>query len=86
MEETITTKWWNTTGFKDLNKILIGGEELIPIRLANSNIGNVPLRNLISVPSEVDTVELTQIILSEGIPAIEISEQIGRQKDVLIKI
>lgn len=84
--ETMTTKWWNATGFKELNKILIGGEELIPIRLANSKIGNVPLRNLISVPNEIDTMELAQIISSEGIPAVEVSEQIGRQKDVLIKI
>lgn len=86
MEETATLQWWNTIGFKELNKVLIGGQELLPVRIVNSRIGNVPLTNLINLPSSINTDELTQIINEEGIPAIDSSKQEGKTCDVVIKL
>lgn len=65
-----TQKWWNETGFRKLNEILSGASPDWDIRLIGRNIGNVPLSNLMDVPSYVDFRELTEILQKEGLKAV----------------
>ena len=65
-----TQKWWNETGFRKLNEILSGASPDWDIRLVGRNIGNVPLSNLMDVPSYVDSRELTEILQNEGLKAV----------------
>lgn len=65
-----TQKWWNETGFRKLNEILSGASPDWDIRLIGRNIGNVPLSNLMEVPSYVDFRELTEILQKEGLKAV----------------
>lgn len=65
-----TQKWWNETGFRKLNEILSGASPDWDIRLVGRNIGNVPLSNLMDVPSYIDSRELTGILQNEGLKAV----------------
>lgn len=65
-----TQKWWSETGFRKLNEILSGASPDWDIRLVGRNIGNVPLSNLMDVPSYVDSRELTEILQNEGLKAV----------------
>ena len=65
-----TQKWWNETGLRKLNEILSGASPDWDIRLIGRNIGNVPLSNLMEVPSYVDFRELTEILQKEGLKAV----------------
>ena len=65
-----TQKWWNETGFRKLNEILSGASPDWDIRLIGRKIGNVPLSNLMEVPSYVDFRELTEILQKEGLKAV----------------
>lgn len=68
---TPTKKWWVNSGYMELSQVIAGASPQWGIRLIESGIGDVPLSNLISIPSVINLSELTEIIKKEGLKATE---------------
>lgn len=83
---SFTKEWW-ISHVKEVNDVLIGANYLVPKRLVDEGIGNVPLSNLIDVPQDVDFLELADLISHEGIPAIAIKTSESKStNDVFLKL